>query len=138
MIARLLDTLEVHLGQTLRQDAARLGLSEATARVLLACEPGDLVPMTQLATRLGRENSTATRLVDRAEREGLVIRVAGADDRRSRIVRLSPAGEDRRRALLEQRELRAKALEAAVGAEIGLTPDQMEWFLTALARAIAR
>src|SRR4051794_14683313 len=35
----------------------------------------------------------ATRLVDRMEAAGLVTRVADADDRRGRRVRLTPAGE---------------------------------------------
>lgn len=138
MIVRLLDALEVHLGQTLRHDAKRLGMTEATARVLLAFESGDALPMARMAERLGREPSTATRFVDRAERDGLVLRVAGETDRRSRVVRLSPEGEERRRQLLEQRVQRARAIEAAMAAEIGLGAEQMEWFLTALVRAAGR
>lgn len=76
--------------------------------------------------------------MDRAERDGLVLRVAGETDRRSRVVRLSPEGEERRRQLLEQRVQRARAIEAAMAAEIGLGAEQMEWFLTALVRAAGR
>lgn len=135
MTARLLDALEVHLGRALRHDARQLGLTEATARVLLAFEGLEVLPMAALADRLGREPSTATRFVDRAEREGFVLRVAGEKDRRSRLVRLAPRGEEQRRALLEVRHTRARALEGAVAARIGLGADQLEWFLQALVAA---
>lgn len=135
MTARLLDALEVQLGLALRQDAQRVGVTESTARVLLAFEGLEILPMAAMAERLGREPSTATRFVDRAEADGLVLRVAGEQDRRSRLVRLAPKGEDLRRTLLEVRLARARALENAVAATIGLGVDQLEWLLQALVAA---
>lgn len=138
MIDRLLDALEVHLGTALRHDAQRRALAESTARVLLALGPDEALPMTQVAERLGREPSTATRFVDRAEAEGLVVRVAGDRDRRSRWVRLAPRGLELRQALLEVRAARARSVEAALEAGTGLGASQVEWFLNALTQAVAR
>lgn len=138
MIDRLLDALEVHLGQALRHDAQRRTLAESTARVLLTLGPDEALTMTQVAERLGREPSTATRFVDRAEREGLVLRVAGERDRRRRWVRLAPRGVELRQALLEVRAGRARGVEAALEAGTGLGASQVEWFLSALTQAVAR
>ena len=138
MIARLLDALEIHLGQALRNDARRLAQTEASARVLLAIEPGERLPMTQVAERLGREPSTATRFVDRAEADGLVLRIAGEDDRRSRVVRLTPKGDEVRRALLDLRTTRGRTVVASVESHTGLGADQVQWFLKALSDAAGR
>jgi DNA-binding MarR family transcriptional regulator len=138
MLERLLDQIEVHLGQALRQDADRRGLREAAARVLLALEPDDALPMSRVAERLGREPSTATRFVDRAEADGLVVRVAGSEDRRSRWVRLTPQGLELRQALLDVRAQRARRIEAALESGTGLGASQVEWFLQSLSQAVGR
>jgi DNA-binding MarR family transcriptional regulator len=138
MIARLLDALEIHLGQALRNDARRLAQTEASARVLLALEPAESVPMTLVAERLGREPSTATRFVDRAEADGLVLRIAGDSDRRARLVRLTPKGDELRRALLDLRTLRGRSVLSSVETHTGLNPDQVQWFLKALSDAAGR
>jgi DNA-binding MarR family transcriptional regulator len=136
MLERLLDQIEIHLGQALRHDAQRRGLREATARVLLALEPDDALPMSRVAERLGREPSTATRFVDRAEEDGLVLRVAGDSDRRSRWVRLTPRGLELRQALLEVRALRARRIEGALETSTGLGAHQVEWFLQSLSTSV--
>ena len=138
MIGPLLDSLEVHLGHALRVDAHRLLQTESSARVLLAFEPGEAVAMTHVAERLGRDPSTATRFVDRAEADGLVLRVAGESDRRRRVARLTPKGEELRRALVDLRTARGRTLVEAVGSQTGLGADQVQWFLEALADAAAR
>jgi DNA-binding MarR family transcriptional regulator len=137
MLERLLDQIEIHLGQALRHDAQRRGLREATARVLLALEPDDALPMSRVAERLGREPSTATRFVDRAEEDGLVLRVAGDSDRRSRWVRLTPRGLELRQALLEVRALRARRIEGALETSTGLGAHQVEWFLQSLSTSVS-
>ena len=48
--------------------------------------------MNELATLLGLDKSSATGLVDRAERRGLVARVPSSADRRSVLVALTDAG----------------------------------------------
>ncbi|MFM8978893.1 MAG: MarR family winged helix-turn-helix transcriptional regulator [Planctomycetia bacterium] len=137
MLERHIDRIEVQLGQALRRDATRCGLREATARVLLALEADDALPMQRIAERLGRDPSTATRFVDRAEAEGLVLRVAGDSDRRKRWVRLTPSGLQQRQALLEVRAQRLRNVEAALEQATGLGASQVEWFVQALTQAVS-
>ncbi len=133
----LLD-LETKLAHGLRRDAARAGFREATARVLLAIEPGEQVRMSEIAGRVGRDPSTATRFVDRAAADGLLARRPGTRDRRRRVVALTPAGEAARRALLDARTQRAQALGTAILGETGLGEGQVEWFLDALVKSLRR
>jgi DNA-binding MarR family transcriptional regulator len=131
----LLD-LEIRLAQGLRRDAARVGLREATARLLLALAPGEEILMGELSRRLARNPSTATRFADRAVADGLLARRAGTGDRRRRMVALTPAGERARAALAGVQQRRAEALAQAILAETGLGGGQVEWFLNALARGL--
>lgn len=133
----LLD-LETRLARGLRQDAAAAGYREATARLLLAIEPGEQVRMTELAHRVGRDPSTATRFVDRATADGLIARRPGVRDRRRRVVVLTPEGEAARAALVEARARRAGELGAAILDETGLGEDQVDWFLDAFVQALLR
>jgi len=136
MDAALFDRLEVRLANALRADAKRLDRTEAVTRVLLCLEPGTGITMTEAARRLGRDPSTATRFVDRAVLEGLARRQAGQQDRRRRLVGLTPEGEVARDALLGRRRARAAAVAAEILTETGLGPGQVEWFLEALASAL--
>lgn len=132
----LLDQLEIHLARGLAEDARFADRTEATARVLLAVEPGDGLAMGAVARRLGRDPSTATRFVDRAVAEGLVRRQAGQRDRRRRFVVLTPEGEVARDALLRRRRHRAESLLTAMLDSTGLGSGQVEWFLDALRDAL--
>jgi DNA-binding MarR family transcriptional regulator len=126
--------LESRLGAGLGADAKRAGLLEAVARVLLVLAPGDRVAMNEIARRLRRDPSTATRFVDAATRRDLVQRVPGVD-RRRRIVSLTPEGEVARARLAALREARAREIPEAVRSLIGLGPDAATWFLEALVEA---
>jgi DNA-binding MarR family transcriptional regulator len=137
MLASILAELEMRLARGLREDALRTGFREATARVLLALEPGEAIRMSELAARMVRDATTATRFVDRAVREDLVARRPGAEDRRQRVVGLTLQGEEARRVLLEVQGRRAAHLEEAILAETGLGSGQVEWFLGAFARGLA-
>lgn len=137
MMARLLHELEIHLARGLHQDAEAAGLREATARVLLAIRDGEQVTMTEVAQRVGRDPSTATRFVDRAVQDDLMIRAPGVKDKRRRVVRLTDSGRETRARLVEVRTARAEALTNATLAETGLGLDQLEWFLKALLSALS-
>jgi DNA-binding MarR family transcriptional regulator len=132
MITPLLDDLETRLAVGLRADAARAGLREATARLLLAVEREEVVAMSALARRMGRDASTATRFVDRAVAQGLLQRDPGARDRRRRLVRLTEAGGEARARLVAIRQDRAGSVLDAIRAGTGLGEGQVEWFLSAL------
>ena len=128
----LLHELEIRLAQGLHADAAEAGLREATARVLLALSEGDPVGMGEVARRVGRDPSTATRFVDRALADGLLERSRGLRDKRRRVVTLTPEGAQARQRLSEIRERRAQTLTEATLDETGLGLGQVEWFLQAV------
>jgi MarR family transcriptional regulator, organic hydroperoxide resistance regulator len=76
----------------LPQVAAEFELSEPQCHLLRLMEPGAGVPMRRLVERLGCDASNVTGIVDRLEARGLVERTACLQDRRVRMVRLTPRG----------------------------------------------
>jgi len=72
--------------------AATLELSPVQCHVLYVIEPGKPVPMKQLAASLSCDASNVTGLVDRLESRGLVRRVPGTEDRRVKVLDLTPTG----------------------------------------------
>ena len=92
--ALALDLRDVILGGVAFQQvrAARLGLGStdltALGHIYLA---GPLTP-GDLAVRLGLTSGSVTPLVDRIQAAGFVIRDTNPDDRRSSLVKTTPAG----------------------------------------------
>jgi DNA-binding MarR family transcriptional regulator len=82
--------------------AAALDLSPAQCHLLHLIEPGRPMPMGQLAETLACDASNVTGLVDRLESRGLVRRRPSADDRRVKVLDLTPKGA-RLRAVLVAR-----------------------------------
>ncbi|MDJ0521214.1 MAG: MarR family transcriptional regulator [Planctomycetota bacterium] len=136
MTIDLLRDLETRLALGLRADAARLELREATARVLLALSPSETLAMSSVAQRVGRDPSTATRFVDRAVADDLLVRMPGAEDRRRRVVSLTERGGELRERLVELRERRARLLLDSILTETGLGEGQVEWFLQAFVQGL--
>src|SRR5205814_5734958 len=56
-------------------------------------QAGDSLPLGQLAERLACVKSNVTQLVDRLEADGLVVRAADPNDRRSRLAVLTEVGK---------------------------------------------
>ncbi|MDA0631876.1 MarR family transcriptional regulator [Nonomuraea sp. MCN248] len=87
---------EVYAGLTARMQAVfnAAGLSEIDFETLirLGRSPRHALRMTDLAAQTGLSTSGVTRVVDRLERDGLVIREACATDRRASYATLTPAG----------------------------------------------
>jgi MarR family transcriptional regulator, organic hydroperoxide resistance regulator len=75
-------------------------LSPVQCHVLHLIEPERPVPMGQLAGVLGCDASNVTGLVDRLEARGLVQRRPAAEDRRVKVIQLTPAGSRLRAQLL--------------------------------------
>ena len=75
-----------------REIAGRHGIALADLHALRVLELAGLVPVSRLGAELGLARSSATNLVDRLERAGLVDRVASPDDRRVTLVRPSGPG----------------------------------------------
>ncbi len=88
--------------------------------------------MRELAQRAARDPSTVTRFVLRAAAEGLVEQRPGIEDRRERLLHLTPAGLTARAALLARRTTRTAGIRLGVQARTGLGPDEVDWFLSQL------
>ncbi|SFR28058.1 DNA-binding transcriptional regulator, MarR family [Lentzea waywayandensis] len=85
--------LEYLLGRALEQEC---GISHLDFEVLLilgrAGDPG--MSMRAISQEQVLTTGGATRLIDRLEAAGLVVRTAHPSDKRGRLVRLTPAGAD--------------------------------------------
>src|SRR4051794_22752087 len=77
-------------------------LSSAQCHVLHLIEPERPLPMGRLAETLGCDASNVTGLVDRLEARGLVQRRASSDDRRVKVIQLTPSGAQLRTHLLQR------------------------------------
>ena len=77
-------------------------LSPAQCHVLHLIEPGHPLPMSRLADTLSCDASNVTGLVDRLESRGLVRRRSSPQDRRVKVLQLTPAGARLRTQLLRQ------------------------------------
>ncbi|HZH02915.1 MAG TPA: MarR family transcriptional regulator, partial [Myxococcaceae bacterium] len=71
----------------------QMGLSATQAFVLFHMSPGKPVPMKALASMLICDASNVTGLVDRLESRGWVVRRGADNDRRIKMLVLTPAGE---------------------------------------------
>jgi DNA-binding MarR family transcriptional regulator len=90
--------------------AEELGLSPPMLKSLLDIEPGEAVPMRQLADRWGCDASFVTVVVDGLERQGYVRREVAPQDRRIKTVKLTTVGE----------EARAEGIDAVYGGRAGI------------------
>jgi DNA-binding MarR family transcriptional regulator len=77
-------------------------LSPVQCHVLHLIEPAQPLPMGRLAETLGCDPSNVTGLVDRLETRGLVQRRPSADDRRVKVLVLTPKGSRLRAQLLSR------------------------------------
>ncbi len=77
-------------------------LSPVQCHVLHLIEPERPLPMRRLAETLGCDASNVTGLVDRLETRGLVERRPSPEDRRVKVIRLTPAGTRLRAQMLRQ------------------------------------
>jgi DNA-binding MarR family transcriptional regulator len=75
-------------------------LSPVQCHVLHLIEPQRPLPMGRLAETLGCDASNVTGLIDRLEARGLVQRRPAADDRRVKVLQLTPTGSRVRAQLL--------------------------------------
>jgi len=82
--------------------AGEFELSPAQCHVLHLISPGQPLPMNRLAEALACHASNVTGLVDRLESRGLVQRHASDEDRRVKVLELTPAGARLRSTMLER------------------------------------
>ena len=82
--------------------ASQFELSPAQCHVLHLIEPGQPIPMGRLAEALACDASNVTGLIDRLESRGLVRRQPSSEDRRIKVLELTPAGAQLRLSVLER------------------------------------
>jgi DNA-binding MarR family transcriptional regulator len=92
---------------------------------------GDL-SLSELSERIRAQNSTVTGIIDRMEREGLVVRERSKEDRRVVYIRLTPKGRRLAEAIpVEPMEIFRSALEA-------LTPGETKELVKILGKVARR
>jgi DNA-binding MarR family transcriptional regulator len=82
--------------------ASEFELSPAQCHVLHLMEPERPIPMGRLAQALACDASNVTGLVDRLELRGLIRRQPSAEDRRVKVLVLTPMGARLRATVLER------------------------------------
>ena len=82
--------------------AGELDLSPVQCHVLHLMQPDQPIPMGRLAETLACDASNVTGLVDRLESRGLVRRQPSPQDRRVKVLRLTPTGARVRTQMLRQ------------------------------------
>ena len=82
--------------------AAEFDLSPAQCHLLHLMQPAQPIPMGRIAEALACDASNVTGLVDRLESRGLVRRQPSAEDRRVKVLELTPAGARLRATVLER------------------------------------
>jgi DNA-binding MarR family transcriptional regulator len=82
------------LGEAFNKVSREAGLADLRDWLVLALISGDGTQRTQLeiATQLGIDKSTLVPLLDRLERDGLIVRSTSERDRRVRIPQATPVG----------------------------------------------
>lgn len=130
-VALLAFGLVGQLRDHMRARAAEQGLSSAEADALLPlasahCGP---IPMGQLAEQLRIDPSNLTNLVARLEARGLVSRTPVPEDRRKKIVAVTPAGDE----LIDRFKERLCEENPAIR---GLDDDEVQQFLRLLQRVV--
>lgn len=71
----------------------RLGITYPQYLVMMVLWENDNQPVTEIAAKLVLETNTVTPLIQRMEKQGLVIRTRGLVDTRQRLVSLTRAGK---------------------------------------------
>jgi MarR family transcriptional regulator, organic hydroperoxide resistance regulator len=115
---RMLQLL-LHTKHRFYATAERFGLSVMQAHAL-AILNGKSCPMSALGQSLGCDASNVTGIVDRLEGLGLIERTSAENDRRVKLVRLTPKGSDICAQIVQQ-------ISSAEAEELGpvLTEDEI-------------
>jgi DNA-binding MarR family transcriptional regulator len=107
-----------------------LDLSPAQCHLLHVLEPERPMPMGKLAQSLACDASNVTGLVDRLESRGLLRRAPSSEDRRVKVLELTPAGAKLRAQLLD------KVTTAPPASLERLTPAQQRELAKILAKLL--
>ncbi len=107
--------------------AQGVNISPGQMGILFLLEQQDLRSMSELSNILEIDNSAITRLVDRLEKSGLVIRRSNPKDRRQYLIGITQKGM--------QQALKARDISTAVNNKIkeGFTDSEIEVFRRVMA-----
>jgi MarR family transcriptional regulator, organic hydroperoxide resistance regulator len=126
----LLELSRTQFREHLDVTIAAFDLSLPQARALQVLEPGNPVPMRDLAASLHCDASNITGIVDRLEARGLLERRSAPGDRRVRALAVTAKGAAVRAKLV-------KRLYQVPPAIAGLTPGEQRTLLDLLQRLIS-
>jgi DNA-binding MarR family transcriptional regulator len=101
-VSYLVLTLAGRFQDTFTGHAAALDLAPAQAKVLMALQPGDSLPMRALAERVRYDPSNLTGIVDKLETRGMVRRRGDNVDRRVKALTLTELGREVRDSLWQR------------------------------------
>lgn len=110
------------LGSRVDAALAPLGISHVqynVLRILKGAGPAGH-PRCEIACRMIDRAPDVTRILDRMERQGLVSRARGVDDRRQSVSRLTPKGA----AVLEKASAALVAVHEVVGGRLGVAESR--------------
>lgn len=93
-IAELVFAIAYHSRAHFEATATEFGLAPQQARALLSLD--EAAPMHALASDMGCDASNITGIADRLEERGLIERQPGEQDRRVKLLVLTPAGDQLR------------------------------------------
>ena len=91
-MSRAGSALKNYLQNELRMSG--ITLSQGQMGILFLLKIRDNQTMSELSSALDTDNGAMTRLVDRLEKSGYVIRIPNPDDRRQYRVSITPEGRD--------------------------------------------
>jgi DNA-binding MarR family transcriptional regulator len=99
--------------------ARRADLTGPQLTVVKMLEQIGELSLSELSERIRAQNSTVTGIIDRMEREGLVIRERSKEDRRVVFIRLTPKGKKLAEDVpIETWEIFRDALESLTASEV--------------------
>ncbi|WP_158243134.1 MarR family winged helix-turn-helix transcriptional regulator [Acidimangrovimonas sediminis] len=116
------------------RELAREGLSDATALPIVhLLRDGDGIRQTELARRVGVENTALVRILDVLERDGYIRRDSDPTDRRAKLVYLTERGQaPARHASDTLQALRGRLLVGIAPEDLAVTERVLEKILSAL------
>lgn len=114
------------------REIAPLGLTARQAAVVLQLAEAQTLPMGDLAERLGIDRPTLTGVVDRLSAAGWVAAERNPDDRRSRLISLTPFARERLPMLGRASAQAASTALEALGEDAALLVALLDKAATAL------
>jgi MarR family transcriptional regulator, organic hydroperoxide resistance regulator len=115
-----------------KEVARRVELTGPQVTVLKVLEGVGDLSLSELSERIRAQNSTVTGIIDRMEREGLVVRARSTEDRRVINIRLTDKGAK------IAREIAVEPMEVFRSALESLSPDEMQELFKILTKIAVR